>query len=116
MRKQRLSIWVGVASVSLALAACATHHRHESVVVTPSGQIVTEAPPAPRQEAVGTAPGADYVWMKGYWIYRDMRWVWIPGHWEVRPRVGAAWVAGHWDRTANGWSWTPGHWENVNPS
>jgi hypothetical protein len=37
--------------------------------------------------------------------------VWVPGHWEVRPRAAAVWVEGHWSRTSGGWRWTPGHWD-----
>ena len=48
--------------------------------------------------------GASY-WDDGY------LWVWVPGHYELRPRERAVWVRGHWDHTDRGWVWTAGHWE-----
>jgi hypothetical protein len=91
------------------IMGCSTQ---KPVVVTPTGQVVvTEAPPAPRREIVGTAPGASYVWVEGYWMHSDNRWVWVPGHWQIRPTATAVWVPGHWNRTINGWIWTPGQWQ-----
>jgi hypothetical protein len=87
------------------------YSSHKRVVVTPSGEVVTEAPPPPHEEVVGTAPGESYVWVSGYRRHHDGRWVWVPGHWQTRPRPGATWVAGHWDHTIDGWVWTPGHWD-----
>ncbi len=93
------------------LSGCATHH--ESVVVTPGGEVVTSArPPAEGHEAPGAPPASSYRWVPGYWTYHD-RWVWIPGHWDHPPRTGSHWVPGHWDYTERGWVWTPGRWDVV---
>jgi hypothetical protein len=101
----------------LLLSGCVSHHKrvvvvHEPVATVPSGDvIVTTEPPAPRREVIGVAPSAQHVWVKGYWVYQNRHWVWVPGHWEVRPRAAAVWVEGHWSRTSGGWRWTPGHWD-----
>src|ERR1043166_10117300 len=101
----RASVWVVLISF---LAIGCISHREPVVVTTPARQvIVTEAPPPPRTEVMGVAPSTAHVWVQGYWVHRDRRWVWVPGHWEARPRVGAMYVAGHWDRTTQGWVWTP---------
>jgi WXXGXW repeat (2 copies) len=105
----RLGAWITLA----AFLATGCYTGRERVVVTaPPGEvIVTQEPPQPRVEVIGVAPTTAHVWVRGYWVYRNGRWVWIAGHWELRPRPGALWVAGHWDRTSRGWAWTPGHWQ-----
>jgi hypothetical protein len=40
------------------------------------------APPAPLVEAVPLAPGPDYEWVPGYWIWGNRGWVWVYGTWE----------------------------------
>jgi hypothetical protein len=72
--------------------------------------VVTEAPPPPHVEVVRSAPGPQYVWIPGYWEWKD-RWSWVNGHWVVSPYANAAWIPGRWIRRANGgWSWVRGYW------
>ena len=112
MKREILRLVLLVTVGSFFVAGCASHRYEPVVSTTPTGEvIVTQAPPAPRQEVITTAPSTQHVWVQGYWMYRNGRWVWIPGHYEARPRVNANYVAGHWDRTSRGWVWTPGHWE-----
>ena len=97
---------------SFLFTACQTKHYEPVVTTTPTGEVVvTEAPPAPQQEVVGTAPTTSHVWIPGYWMYKNNRYVWVPGHYEVRPRLNAVWVPGQWNHTSRGWVWTPGHWQ-----
>jgi hypothetical protein len=110
-------------AAGLLVAGCTPHH---AMVVTteptPSGPVTTETtrtvvvtqePPALRTEIEGTAPSEGHVWIQGYWTYSHGNWVWMPGHWELRPRTNAMWVPGHWDKNpeGKGWIWTAGHWE-----
>lgn len=113
MKREILRILLLVTLGGLFVAGCSSHRQYEPVVTTtPTGEvIVTEAPPAPRPEVISTAPSTSHVWVEGYWMYRNTRWVWVPGHYEVRPRLNATWVPGHWDRTSRGWVWTAGRWE-----
>ena len=67
-------------------------------------------PPPPPHEAVGVAPSHRHVWIPGYHRWEDKAYVWVPGHWNLRPRARAKWVPGHWDRHRNGWFWVEGHW------
>jgi hypothetical protein len=67
-------------------------------------------PPSARVEVRPAAPFPEAAWIGGYWEHRRGNWVWMPGHWEKRPRPRAVWVPGHWKQTPKGWKWTPGHW------
>lgn len=40
------------------------------------------ASPAPLVEAVPVAPGPDYQWMPGYWVWGNGGWVWVYGAWR----------------------------------
>ena len=112
MKRETLRILLLVLLGSLFISGCATKHYEPVVSTTPTGEVVvTEAPPAPRQEVVGTAPSTSHVWVEGYWMRSNGRWVWVPGHYESRPRLNASWVPGHWNQTSRGWVWTPGYWQ-----
>jgi len=112
MKREILRLLALVTLGSFVLSGCVSHRYEPVVATTTTGEvIVTEAPPAPRTEVIGVAPSTSHVWVPGYWSYQNGRWVWIKGHYEVRPRLNATWVPGHWDRTTRGWAWTPGHWE-----
>jgi hypothetical protein len=71
------------------------------------GVPVREAPPAPRQEFIGAAPGPGYAWIGGHWAWRN-GWVWMRGHWDRR--AGYVWSPGHWDRRDGGYIWIEGQW------
>ncbi len=95
----------------LLCSGCIYSHR----AMAPTGRtiIVQQEPPPPRQEVRTISPGPTHTWVEGYWAYSGNRWVWVPGHWENRPRTDAVWMPGHWDKdpAQRGWVWTPGHWE-----
>ncbi|HXT40209.1 MAG TPA: hypothetical protein VN887_09310 [Candidatus Angelobacter sp.] len=75
----------------------------------PRGVVVAEAPPSPQVEVVPAAPGREYVWTEGYWVWHG-RWVWEPGRWIIRPHSGAIWTRGQWVHRRHDWLWEPGHW------
>ena len=70
---------------------------------------VTQAPPPPPVETVVVAPGLDYVWIDGEWIWNG-GWFWVGGHWGMPPYPHARWVRGNWARGPRGWHGTRGHW------
>jgi len=70
---------------------------------------VTVAPPPPPVETVVIAPGPDYMWIEGEWVWNG-GWVWMGGHWGMPPYPHAVWVRGNWDRGSHGWHGTRGHW------
>jgi hypothetical protein len=115
MKKQLCKVLLLSATGSVLLTGCLSTHR--TVVAEPRREreivIVHEAPPPPRRDVIGHAPDKSHIWVEGYWIHTGRKWVWVPGHWELRPRASAVWVPGHWDKNddGRGWVWTPGRWE-----
>ena len=77
---------------------------------TPSTVIVTQTPPALQQETVLARPSAEHVWIPGYYTWRENRYVWIAGRWEMPPRTGAVWVAPRWERESGGYRFYEGYW------
>src|SRR5579864_2049215 len=121
MKRKMFGILPLIIGGGLILSGCV--HTHHAVVTTETTTgpatttqttrtvVVTQAPPPPRTEVMGTPPSEAQVWVGGYWSFTNGRWVWMPGHWELRPRAGAVWVPGHWDRNpeGTGWAWTEGY-------
>jgi outer membrane lipoprotein SlyB len=70
---------------------------------------VDQPPPPVPVETVVVAPGPDYVWIDGEWVWNG-RWFWVGGHWGYPPYPHAVWVRGYWGRGPHGWSRSPGHW------
>jgi hypothetical protein len=71
--------------------------------------IVQQAPPPPPVETVVVAPGPDYVWMDGEWIWNG-RWFWVGGHWGYPPYPHAMWIGGRDWHDHYGWHHDRGHW------
>ena len=119
MKKHTLQLLLPVVAGSLLWTGCYSHHaamRQPPTVVNPAGEVVfADPPPEPRREVVGAPPDQHSVWVSGYWVRSDTRWVWVPGHWGTRPTETAKWVPGHWDKNPGGpgWMWTPGYWAKL---
>jgi hypothetical protein len=77
----------------------------------PGVVFVRAAPPAAQVEVIGTPPGPEFVWIRGYHRWDGARFVWAPGRWERRPHPAAVWVDGHWAHHRNGWYWVEGRWK-----
>ena len=74
------------------------------------GEYVAVAPPPPRAEVIGVAPGAGYVWIGGYWGWVGGRHEWVAGRWEA-PHPGYRWVPHTWVHEERGWRMHEGRWE-----
>jgi len=99
MTMQRLLVCTMAAG--LALAGCSARVGYG---------YVTTAPPLPRVEARGVAPGAGFVWIDGFWHWSGNGYAWSPGRWERPPRHGARWVPGRWEHSHGGYHWREGRW------
>ena len=71
--------------------------------------VVAQPPPPVPVETVVVAPGPDYIWIDGEWVWNG-QWIWVGGHWGYPPYPHAVWVRGYWGRGPHGWSRSPGHW------
>ena len=74
------------------------------------GQIyVTVRPHAPHYERI-VAPSPRHVWVDEEWVERNGRYEWGGGHWVLPPRQGVVWIPGHWEDRPRGSVWIHGHW------
>jgi hypothetical protein len=71
--------------------------------------VVSEPPPPAPVDMVAVAPGPDYIWIDGEWIWNG-GWFWVGGHWGYPPYPHAVWVRGYWTHEPHGWRRAPGHW------
>ena len=70
--------------------------------------VVRIPPPAPRVEVV-PAPRVGYVWVPGYWHWRENRHVWVAGTW-VRERPGYVYERPNWVERDGQWHFAGGGW------
>jgi len=73
--------------------------------------IVTQAPPAMQQEVVLAQPSSQHVWIAGYWTWRNDRYEWMAGHWELPPSSGTVWVSPRWEQEGNAYRFYEGYWK-----
>jgi|SRR5882724_2993852 len=78
----------------------------------PAGSyIITQtAPPAPQAEVILARPSAYHVWIAGYWTWRNDRYEWMAGHWEMPPQPNATWYAPHWEPENGAFRFYEGYW------
>ena len=81
-----------------------------------SGQ-PTEAPPANQKDVIPACPGSPAQWwfIDGHWDWRG-KWVWVAGHWRVRPHPGDIWLPGKWVQQGNVYVWQKGRWRSGAPA
>ena len=66
------------------------------------------APPPPREvRYLPARPGADFVWIDGYWYPVGRHYKWHAGYWTRPPYEGARWVGAHHD----GEQFYAGYWD-----
>jgi WXXGXW repeat (2 copies) len=110
------------ALIAAALSAAAFGSASAQVVIQ------ERVMPAPIVETIPAAPGADYHWVPGHWVWRPRlgQWVWNRGHYVVgvvpampaavvetvpaSPGAGWYWVRGHYAWEGGRWAWHRGIW------
>ena len=100
--KHRAFALVGAVSLA-ALLSCSSS--------PPPGTVYAQrGPPPDRVEVIETAPGPNYAYTRGYWVWTGNDYTWTPGRWVVVERGYNRWVPGHWNHNRFGWYWVDGHW------
>ena len=94
MKNLVAGIMVGL--IIIAFSSCAG----ELVAARPADVIYTRP----------VAPGPDYIWISGDWVWTGGTYVWHEGYWD-RPRTGKVWHEGRWEAHGNGWRWNRGRWK-----
>jgi hypothetical protein len=92
MMGQAVMYRAGLGAVAMVIACASSACVVETNTPPPRGVVVGGPPPEPRAEVAPAAPRAGAVWVRGYWHWSGMQYVWIPGHWDDPPR-GQAWHA-----------------------
>jgi hypothetical protein len=79
---------------------------------TPAGNtmILATAPPALQTDVTVVQPGPGYVWITGYWTWRNEQYQWMSGHWEMPPNSRSVWVAPTIVPQGNNYRFTEGYW------
>ncbi|MDX2187941.1 MAG: hypothetical protein SFV32_13485 [Opitutaceae bacterium] len=99
-----------VSTAAVPTATVATSGSGTPSATATAPVIITHQPPVPQTETVLAQPTSDHVWIPGYWHYRDSRYVWIAGRWEVPPHHDAVWVSPRWEKEENGYRYYEGYW------
>jgi WXXGXW repeat (2 copies) len=90
--------------------ACAAGLCLAAMVGPGCSRTIVEAPPPPQTEIVTESPGADFVWIGGYWGWSWGHYVWIGGHWERPDHPHAIWVGPNWERHGDHYEFVKGYW------
>jgi Domain of unknown function (DUF4124)/WXXGXW repeat (2 copies) len=72
----------------------------------------TTPPPLPEEDQP-TLVQDGYLWTPGYWYWRDLRYVWIPGAWARPPQVSFLWTPAYWGRAGTVYVFHPGRWGST---
>ncbi len=69
------------------------------------------APPATVERGPSTAaPSRDHDWTPGSWVWRQERYAWSPGYWQLG-RADWAWMPSHYVWTPRGYIFVDGYWD-----
>ncbi|GBD36318.1 Filamentous hemagglutinin [bacterium HR36] len=73
-------------------------------------EVAPEPPEPPPLAEPPPAPGPDYLYVPGTWVYLDYRWYWRPGVWVVY-RPGWVWTPACYYWTPYGYVFVDGFWD-----
>jgi hypothetical protein len=102
-------LWLAAPAVVLALILGGCSKGSDTAS---GGDVVApEAPPAAQSEMQQPpAPGPDFVWIQGYWVWGGQAYAWHPGYWERPPQTGYVWVAPRYEHVGRGYRFQAGRW------
>ena len=109
MTNSRRFLVACTAAGMLGASACAVYVRPP--VPPPGAVFIVREPPPLRREAIVVRPGRTYIWVEGYWVWRQPEFVWVPGRWALPPTGARKWQPGRWHHEPRGWFWIEGYWK-----
>lgn len=74
--------------------------------------ITAGSPPPPVRYEPMPPPRAEFVWVAGYWRWRNGAYSWMPGRWE-RARAGYDYAQPAWREGPGGWQFQQGGWRRA---
>jgi hypothetical protein len=72
--------------------------------------VVTQAPPALQREVVLAQPSPQYVWIAGFWTWRNNQYQWMAGQWVLPPNGSTVWTGPRWAPEGNAYRFYEGYW------
>ncbi|WP_210545035.1 YXWGXW repeat-containing protein [Rhodoferax sp. PAMC 29310] len=104
-------IWVlSLTAMTMALSACVVAPPRVAFVRPQVAVYAPIGPPPQRVEVITSAPGADFLWLSGFWRWDGRQHLWEQGHWE-RQREHERWEAHRWAQDERGqWQSHGGRW------
>lgn len=106
----RLSCTLMAGLLGLGTACVVGPRGRVAVVPVVRYTYVDREPPPVRYEPLPEPPTREHHWVAGHWHWDGRAYLWVPGHYQARPRAGVLWVNGRWERHERGWYWIEGHW------
>jgi hypothetical protein len=97
-------------SILAPLAAALVLGAFPAMSAVEYSSIEVEAAPPPLRTEVTPAPREGYVWIPGYWDYRDRGYTWVDGHFESA-RPGYVYVAPRYEEREGRWRMYAGGWD-----
>jgi hypothetical protein len=73
-------------------------------------EYLPQPPPSLERGPNSPAPGSDFFWTPGCWVWRGGRYVWRPGFWTAN-HDDWVWVPSHYVWTPTGYVFVNGHWD-----
>ncbi len=101
---------VSPSAVPVVVAANGTYIPTAMAAPVYTTTVVTQAPPSLQQEPVLAQPSTRHVWLPGYWTWRNERYEWMAGRWDLPPNSGATWIAPRWEQQGNAYRFFEGYW------
>jgi hypothetical protein len=98
------------ANAIIDLSSSGVSQKIISYMIGTSNAAISQPPPTPQVETVAAAPGPNYAYVNGEWLWNGGAWVWVPGRWVVGPYPHAVWISARWDYGPYGWRRVPGRW------
>jgi len=103
-------IFLSMLALVLPLSIPSMTPAHGQVAV---GVAVAFPPPDLPVYEQPLCPGADYLWVPGYWDWDGDDYFWVPATWVLAPEPGFFWTPGYWAWGGNGFFFTAGYWGPV---